>query len=130
MRFHHTFFFLTLMLLVAEVLIALFVNDSFVRPYLGDVLVVMLIHCFLRTFLKTDARIVSIVVLAFAFLVELLQYLDLITVLGWQHSRLARTVLGTSFSWADLLCYLVGWVLVLCAETLFTPEFNYHKKNS
>ena len=37
-----------LILLVVEVLIALFVNDQFVRPYLGDVLAVVLVYASLR----------------------------------------------------------------------------------
>ena len=36
----------TIILLVVEVLIALFVHDSIIRPYLGDVLVVVVIYTF------------------------------------------------------------------------------------
>ena len=32
-------------LFVVETLIALFVRDAFIRPYMGDVLVVILIYC-------------------------------------------------------------------------------------
>ena len=39
---------LFLALLATEVLIALFVHDDFVRPYLGDVLVVPVIFFLLR----------------------------------------------------------------------------------
>ena len=38
----------TIILLVVEVLIALFVHDSIIRPYLGDVLVVVVIYTFAR----------------------------------------------------------------------------------
>ena len=40
----------TLVLLAIEVLIALFVHDSFVRPYVGDMLVVVVIYAFVRIF--------------------------------------------------------------------------------
>ena len=35
-------------ILVIEILIALFVHDSFIRPYGGDILVTVLICCFMR----------------------------------------------------------------------------------
>lgn len=37
-----------LLLLCVEVLIALYVHDDFIRPYIGDVLVVGVVYCFLR----------------------------------------------------------------------------------
>ena len=40
----------TFILLTIEVLIALFVHDAFVRPYIGDVLVVVVIYTFVRIF--------------------------------------------------------------------------------
>lgn len=36
------------LLLLLEALIAVFVHDRFVRPYLGDVLVVVLLYCLAR----------------------------------------------------------------------------------
>ena len=40
----------TIVLIAVEVLIALFVHDNFVRPYIGDVIVVVVIYCFVRIF--------------------------------------------------------------------------------
>ena len=40
----------TVILLLTEVLIALYVHDAFVRPYIGDVLVVIVIYTFIRIF--------------------------------------------------------------------------------
>jgi hypothetical protein len=38
--------------------------------------------------------------------------------MGWQNSRLAQIVFGTTFSWGDLLCYTVGLMMVLLIERL------------
>ncbi len=38
-----------LFIFAVEVVIALYVRDDFVRPYLGDVLAVMLVYCAVRT---------------------------------------------------------------------------------
>ena len=40
-----------LVIFCIEVLIALYVCDNFVRPYIGDVLVVVLVYSFVRIFL-------------------------------------------------------------------------------
>ena len=42
-HFNKIYFRLTVILFLIEVAIALFIKDRFIRPYLGDVLVVMLI---------------------------------------------------------------------------------------
>ena len=41
LRFNKTYFLLTILLFCTEVIIALFVHDNFIRPYFGDVLVVI-----------------------------------------------------------------------------------------
>ena len=43
-------------LFIVETLIALFVRDAFIRPYMGDVLVVILIYCFVRIFITEPLR--------------------------------------------------------------------------
>lgn len=40
----------TILLLVTEVCIAVFIHEQFVRPFIGDVLVVILIYCLVKTF--------------------------------------------------------------------------------
>lgn len=116
LKFSKTYFGLTILLFVAEVLIALFLHDNFVRPYVGDVLVVMLIYCFVKSFLDVPEFVLAIGVLLFAFAIEFLQYIKIVNVLGLEKSELMRTVLGTSFAWLDMLAYVVGMGIVLMAE--------------
>ena len=116
LKFHKTYFGLTILLFVIEVLIALFVNDRIIRPYIGDVLVVMLIYCFVKTFLNTKVFPTAIGVLLFAIGIETLQYFNIVEKLGLQENRLARTVIGASFEWMDILCYVVGILVVLVVE--------------
>ena len=98
---------LTLAVLLPEVFIALRVRDAFVRPYLGDVLAVVLVYLALNTVLRAPAAGLAGAALAFACVVEVLQALPLVDVLGIQ-SRALRVALGTTISWADLACYAVG----------------------
>lgn len=116
LKFNKTYFGLTVLLFVVEVLIALFVHDNFIRPYVGDVLVVILIYCFVKSFLDLPEFVLAIGVLLFAFAIEFLQYIKIVHVLGLEKSELMRTVIGTSFAWLDLLAYVVGIGIVLMAE--------------
>jgi hypothetical protein len=101
---------------LTEVLIALYVHDSFVRPYLGDVLVVILLYCFFKSFLRLPVLTVATGVLIFSFIIELLQFLNIVEKLHLDHSKTARIVIGTSFSWIDLLCYTIGIAIVIGVE--------------
>ena len=60
LTFNLKYFLFALALFMIEVLIALFVHDSFIRPYLGDFLVVILIYCAVRTFIKASPLKIAI----------------------------------------------------------------------
>ncbi|WP_293892778.1 DUF2809 domain-containing protein [Flavobacterium sp.] len=121
-QFNVKYFALTLSLFIIEAIIALCVHDSFVRPYFGDVLVVMLIYCFVKSFLQAKVLPTALLVLLFAFTIEFLQYLNIVEKLCLQDSKIARTAIGTSFSWSDILCYLIGIVVVISVEYFLRKE--------
>lgn len=114
--FNKNYFGSAVLIFAIETLIAIYVHDNFVRPYLGDVLVVILIYCFLKSFFKLPVLITALVVLAFSFVIEFLQFLNIVEKLGLEKSIIARTVIGTSFAWIDLLTYIAGIAIVLIAE--------------
>jgi hypothetical protein len=114
--FNKKYFFLSLLLFITEVLIALFVRDSFIRPYFGDFLVVILLYCMIRTFWNFPVPVIVGGVLAFAYLLETLQYFRLVEQLGLADSELARTVIGTGFAWGDMVAYTIGGVVILILE--------------
>jgi hypothetical protein len=115
-RFQKNYFFLTVLLFCIEVFIAIYVKDAFVRPYVGDLLVVILLYCFFKSFWSASVTTVSLVVLIIAYMMEVAQYFNLVHHLGLQHSRLAKIILGSAFEWIDLLAYTLGIVLVLWIE--------------
>lgn len=132
-RFGKRGFYLTafLVLLVIEVLIALFVHDSFVRPYLGDVIVVVVVYCFVRIWIPEHFRLMPLWVFLFAVFVEVLQYVRIVEILGVQDNAFLRTVIGTSFSWGDILCYTVGCLVLAAWEVWlwkWCPDNSAQKK--
>jgi Protein of unknown function (DUF2809) len=104
-----------LVLLLIEVCIAWFVRDRFVRPYVGDVLVIPLIFFTVYGLMRVAPTPLASGVLLFAFAVESAQAFGLVHRLGLAHSTVARTVLGDTFQPGDLLAYLLGAVLSLTA---------------
>jgi hypothetical protein len=103
-------------LLFLELIIALYVKDEIIRPYGGDFLVVIFIYCFCRSFLVYPSNPLLFAVLLFAYGVEFSQYFNLIQSLGLSQNRLAQWVLGSSFSWLDMLAYTAGVVLIWIIE--------------
>lgn len=116
LQFNINYFGLTILLFFTEVLIALFVHDDFIRPYFGDVLVVILMYCFFKSFMNLPVLPVALFVLAFAFLIEILQGFNIVAKIGLEKSKLANVVLGNSFSWVDFLTYIVGFLIIIVME--------------
>ena len=102
----------TVLIFLIELLIALFVRDRFIRPYVGDMLVVVLIYTFLRILFPEKPRLLPLYVFLFAALVESLQAMNIVRVLGLQNNRFFSILIGTTFDWKDIACYGVGCVLL------------------
>jgi hypothetical protein len=107
------------LLLITEVLIGVYAT-GWVRSYLGDVLVVILLYTIYRAvFIDRPARwfVLPSLILLIAFGVEFLQLWGICDRLGI-HNRLLRILLGTSFSAVDLVCYAIGCIPCYLAEYL------------
>ncbi len=107
---------LLLVLVLVEFWIALFVRDSLIRPYLGDVLVVILLCCFVRTIVPRGTQFLSLYVFLFASVIEVGQYFNYATLLGLDQIGFFKILLGTTFSPVDLACYAVGSALFFVVE--------------
>lgn len=120
-----SFFVYFVLLFFIEVLIARFAPSGFIRGFVGDVLVVILLFCMARSFVPVvNAKGESINlfwrtpwlalgVLFFAFGIEFGQYWGLVDKLGLGGNRLARIVIGSHFDPLDLLAYFIGYLILL-----------------
>lgn len=115
-KFQKQYFIAAIAILFVEVMIALFVNDKIVRPYIGDALVVVLIYCFVKSFFALPYFKTAIAVLVFAFITETLQYFQFVKLVGLEHSTMANIIIGNSFSKLDLVAYTVGILAVIVVE--------------
>ena len=96
------------LLLAIELVIGLYVHDRFIRPFVGDLLVVWLIFFLCRSLLVTSSSRLLLAVWLFCCAVEFGQYWQLVELLHLQQLPLARIVIGATFDGTDLLAYTLG----------------------
>lgn len=118
LKFNLKYFIGFITLFIMEVLIALYAHDEFVRPLLGDFLVVILLYCLVKSIIKKQETEIALFVLIFAYLVELGQYYGFVERIGLGDNQLANIVFGNFFSWVDIVMYTLGIMLVLTFEYL------------
>ena len=128
-----SFFIYAVLLFLTEVLIALYAPAGFIRGFVGDVLVVILLFCMARVVVPVTHPVentaakntgdgikrlfqtpwLAFAVLLFAFAIEFGQYWGLVDKLGLGGNRLARIVIGSHFDPLDLVAYFVGYLILL-----------------
>lgn len=91
-----------------EVSIAVFQFGAVIRSYLGDVFVIWLMYYAITSLVSYSKKRIVLGVLVFSYFIETLQYFKVLKLLGLNHNRILSIVVGSSFSWIDLLCYSVG----------------------
>lgn len=126
-QFNTKYFIITVLLFIAEVVIAVFLKDGFIRYTVGDFLVVILMYCFLRSFIKTKPLYVAIATLLIAYIVEFLQLVNLLDYLNLRNNKWASIIMGTHFSVEDLIAYSLGVIMVLLLDksTLMRKWLGY-----
>lgn len=114
----------TILLLIIEIFIGMYAS-GWVRNYLGDVLVVILLYTLCRTLLPAGKPsrwyALPTAILIFAFAVEFLQLWGFCDRFGITN-RLLRIIIGTGFSPEDLLSYAIGSIPCYVAEFLFREK--------
>lgn len=112
-KFSLKYFLLTIFIFLVEVLIATVLKDQFfIRAYLGDVIVVMLLYTLVRSFFVVDGTKLILGIFIFSCLIEFAQFFKLADKLGFPEGSLMYIVVGNSFSWIDILCYGVGCLIL------------------
>lgn len=122
LEFNRTYFFAFILLLITEAAIAILLKSGFIRHTFGDYLVVILLYCFLRTFWNEKPIIVAVVVLIISSIVELLQLTTYLEYFNLHHNYAVKIVLGSTFSFSDLVAYTLGFLTVIILEYLMIPK--------
>ncbi len=113
LQFSLKYFLISIFIFLIEVLIATKLKDVFfVRAYLGDVIVVILLYTLVKSFFRVDNQKLIGGILIFSCMVEFAQYFNIAEKLGFREGSLMYIVIGNSFSWIDILCYAAGCLLI------------------
>ena len=104
-----------ILILAAEIYIAICVKGGFVRHYAGDVLAVVLLYALARAIFSAPPLNLPLKIFAFAAALELAQYFGAVQILGVEN-KILKVMIGGTFDFADLLCYAAGCVLAGAAE--------------
>jgi len=115
-RFRGWYFLFSLLLLGVEIFIGVYMHDRIIRPYGGDFLVVIWLYCLVRSFWDLPVPVTAVSVLLFSYLVETSQYFHLADRLGFKGHSLMRVILGSYFTWTDILSYTLGILFVLVVD--------------
>lgn len=107
---------LTILFFIVEVLIATYLKSGFIRYTFGDYIAVILLFCFIKSFVNINSFKIAIGVLVFAFLLEFLQWFNILELLNLQNYHLLKVILGSTFGISDLIAYTLGVVTIIIFE--------------
>lgn len=98
----------------------------FVKTYAGDVLWALMVFFGLAlAFNRWSTKAITLATLIFSFGIEISQLYHAPWIDGLRATRVGGLVLGFAFVWSDLLCYSVGVVIGLLAETYLIPTIRW-----
>lgn len=112
---------LFIMILAAEIVIAIFGLHRWIRGFIGDVLVIPLLYIGCRMLLPISVKRAVLLVLSIALLIELLQAINILSRLNIENEFL-NIVLGNTFDWWDLAAYLFGGIIIILLEGRYGGE--------
>lgn len=113
MKLNYKYLIVFIIIFIIEIFIAVFINDTIIRPFIGDVLVVILIYAFIRIFTEKYIKYLPIYIFVFACLIEIGQYFNLLNIFHLENSKLAQIVIGSTFDIKDIICYFIGTTLTM-----------------
>lgn len=108
---------------IIECLIAIFLKQGFIRENVGDILVVPCIYALLRVVFPQNIKYLALYVLIFAIIVEILQLLNITTILS-NNNKILSIVLGGTFDVKDIICYIIGFVSIIVASKVMKKIFR------
>ena len=114
-RARFRYFIIFLVLSAVIILIALYADDDFVRPYLGDAAAAAAVFFLACAAFKKTPKLLVLYVFIFTVIVELMQFFNVLALVGLSENRALSVIAGSTFDFADILCYAAG---CLSAELL------------
>ena len=106
---------LFIIFIIIEFLIAIYLKKGFIRENIGDILVVPCIYTFLKTLFLNKYRYLDLYVLIFAIIIEILQLFNITTLIA-NNNKVINIVLGGTFDFKDIICYIIGYLIMVIVK--------------
>lgn len=106
---------LFIIFIIIEFLIAIYLKKGFIRENIGDILVVPCIYTFLKTLFLNKYRYLDLYVLIFAIIIEILQLFNITTLIA-NNNKVINIVLGCTFDFKDIICYIIGYLIIVIVK--------------
>ena len=116
MKKYATFFTL---ILVTEIAIAIFHFHKWIRGFVGDLLVIPLLYCFVRIVSRLSVKSATILVMCIAFTSEILQLFHLDKLLNIKQEWII-ILIGNTFDAFDLIAFALGIIPIYLIEKFRT----------
>lgn len=112
MKRRQVYFLLCIACFIICIIIVLFFNnDSFVRGYIGDFIIVILLYFFIKSIYDFQPINLALITLTFAFLTEFMQYIGIMNYFGLGNNLISKIIIGSEFDPFDLIAYVLGLCL-------------------
>lgn len=122
-KFNKIYFTLFLTLFLIEIFIAKYAT-GFIRHTIGDYLAVMLVYTFIKSIFKITIEKAVLITFIISFTIEFLQLSNLQHNFPKEYEKYLRIILGTSFSFGDLVAYTLGIVSTIIIEKVVKIKFS------
>ena len=116
-----SYFIAFITILIIEVIIALYVHDNFIRPYVGDILAIICIYFLAKTVFLDKIKNLSLYILLFSIIVEFIQYFQIFNNLT-NDNYVLKIILGATFDVKDIICYISGYLIIIVLEKYLTNK--------
>ncbi len=116
-----TYVALFLLLFAVELCIALFIKDKFIRPYVGDILVIPLLCSFFRIIAPQKPRFLGLYTVLLGVIAEIMQLCRLDEMLGVEGTAIG-IILGSTFDIKDIICYIIGGALFFILDEVLRKK--------
>ena len=118
------YFIAFITILIIEVIIALYVHDNFIRPYVGDILAIICIYFLAKTVFLEKIKNLSLYILLFSIMVEFIQYFQIFNNLT-KNNYILKIILGATFDVKDIICYIIGYLIIIGLERYLTNKAKW-----
>ncbi|MUT67415.1 DUF2809 domain-containing protein [Paenibacillus sp. NEAU-GSW1] len=117
-RFNNKYMISFILLFLAELVIALFLHDSFIRPYIGDMLVVVLMYCFIKSIFSVHTKLLPFYIFVFSINIEICQWYEFVKLIHMETNVFIKTLFGSVFDIKDIYSYFAGCLILYILQKI------------